>query len=338
MSPEYELNGWSAERQAKLDKKKSLNKILKDEELSCQDKIRSICKKEKGIDFQELADILDISNNHLTSEIEDLKKQGFNFHITELGNIHQITHPQESSVIFDDSKLFKGRTFRFGYVSDTQFGSKKATPQELEATYEWFKREEIKIVYHTGDITDGRDVYRGQDRELKYWGQDDQVNYVIRKYPKKEGIITKFITGNHDLSLYQKEGAPDPGVAIAKERPDLKYLGQIKADIRLPNDARMRLLHPEGGGAYAVSYLAQKYINALEGGDKPNILLLGHWHTRNSDNYRNVDYVQGACFQHQTLYLLRKGIMPVRGGWIIEINVSPEGSVNKFKQEFFKFF
>jgi len=254
MSPEQELGIWSQKRQDFLDKKRSLKKIVNDEELSEKDKLRSIIKKEKGINFDELADVLDVSNNHLNSIIKELNKDGYNFNITEGQKVFQSTHPQESGVIFDDSKLFKGRTIRFGIASDNHFGSKKATPKELEAMYDLFQKEGIKVVYHPGDITDGRNVYRGQDRELKYWGQDDQINYVIRKYPKREGIVTKFITGNHDLSLYQKEGAPDPGVAIASKRPDLKYLGQIETNIKLPNDVKMRLIHPEGGGAYALCF------------------------------------------------------------------------------------
>jgi len=187
-------------------------------------------------------------------------------------------------------------------------------------------------------MTAGRGVYTGQDRDLKLWGQDEQVKSVIKNYPKREGIKTYIIGGNHDLKLYQNAGAPDPLVSIAKNREDIKYLGQIEANVKLTNGAILRLTHPDGGGAYALSYLPQKYINAMEGGSKPDIIAFGHWHTSFYMNYRNIHALNAGCFERQNTLLLRKGIMPVIGGWLVDVHISEQGNVNKFKPQFIKFF
>jgi len=335
---ENENNSWNAERQRWADKKTGLGKILNNEDFSFQDKIRGIVKKEVGISLDRLCDILDISANHAKQEISDLESQGYKFHISEEDKVHQITHLQENGLIYDATKLFEGRDLRIGIVSDTHGGSNKEAKKELNTMYEVFKKAEIKVVYHAGDMTAGRGVYRGQDRDLRLWGQDEQVQSVIKTYPKVEGITTYTIGGNHDECLFQTAGAPDPLVAIASARKDIKYLGQIEANVKLANNAILRLSHPDGGGAYALSYLPQKYINAMEGGSKPDIIVFGHWHTSFYMNYRNIHSLNAGCFERQNTLLLRKGIMPVIGGWIVDIHISKEGNVNQFAPKFTKFF
>lgn len=338
MSPENASGMWDKERQDWADKRKGFKKLLSNEELSYQDKIRGIVKKEAGISLDRLCDILDISANHARQEIDDLQAQGYKFNISEEEKVHQITHLQQSGEIFDATKLFKGRDIRFGIVSDTHSGSNKEVKRELGILYDVFEKEKVKNVFHCGDWTAGRKVYNGQDRDLRLWGQDEQVQDVIKTYPKREGITTRGISGNHDLKLYQVEGAPDPLVAISNARDDIKYLGQLEANVRLPNGAILRLTHPEGGGSYALSYLPQKYINAMEGGSKPDIIAFGHWHTNFYMNYRNIHSINAGCFERQTTLLLRKGIMPVLGGWIVDVHISPQGNVNRFQPEFVKFF
>lgn len=105
------------------------------------------------------------------------------------------------------------------------------------------------------------------------------------------------------------------------------YLGQYQGDIEL-GKMKIRLVHPDGGGAYAISYKAQKIAEQIHSGKKPDILILGHAHTSNYFFYRNIHILNGGTFEGQTSFLLRKGINPSIGGWIIRVRTT-EGNLNR---------
>ena len=107
--------------------------------------------------------------------------------------------PPPEEKIFD---FTKSRTYKFGVVSDTHLNSKEQQLTHLNRMYDLFAAEGVSDVYHAGDITAGEGMFTGQVYEIFNVGFDNQADYVIKHYPKREGITTHFITGNHDLSYY----------------------------------------------------------------------------------------------------------------------------------------
>lgn len=212
-------------------------------------------------------------------------------------------------------RYFSDEVIRFGIVSDTHLGSLYERLDELHTLYAICRKEGVKIVLHSGDLVDGNGrLYRNQLNEIHTYGAQRQVEYLTKNYPKVKGITTYFITGNHDLSYYNDNGI-DVGHLIQQARPDMEYLGQYEATIHL-GKARIRLVHPSGGCAYALSYKGQKFAEQIPPGQKPDILIFGHWHTSFYFWYRNIHILNAGCFQGQTSYLARKGLMPAIGGWI----------------------
>lgn len=248
----------------------------------------------------------------------------------------KIVHGYSSGKTHDHQEFFEGKDTIFGFVADTHICSTKERLEDLDTAYKIFQQEGIKKVYHAGDMVAGTKVYRGQENELKVWGMDNQAEYVARNYPNPDGMKTFFITGNHDLSFLREAGA-DIGVLIGKKRKDLIYLDQIEADVKLSRKVIMRLWHGMGAGAYALSYKGQRLIASLESGQKPNIVLAGHYHQPFYMDYRNVHYLQGGAFESQTLWLKRAGISPSCSAWLVECHIG-ENSVNRFKLELLKFF
>src|SRR4030043_469281 len=100
-------------------------------------------------------------------------------------------------------------------------------------------------------------MYRGQMSEIKHYGFDKVLQYCVDTFPVSD-LETKIISGNHDESWFKSDGA-DIVRAFAGQRDDITYLGFNVADV-IHDGVRIRLLHPEGGGAYAKSYVSQKYI------------------------------------------------------------------------------
>jgi len=220
--------------------------------------------------------------------------------------------------------LKEGDTYEFGAVSDTHLCSKEERLKELHTFYKLCKARGITDIYHSGDVLSGQTVYRGQLQEIHTFGCDNQVAYVVRNYPKEEGITTHFITGNHDADWFKSSGV-DVGVAIAEKRPDMEYLGMYFAEVMLGNIKFMGLMHLEGGVAYALTYRAQRAVVELTStGQKPRFLLTGHPHTSYQFLYRGV-YVYGCgAFEGQTPFLARKGINPVIGGWIVKTTLGKD--------------
>lgn len=225
------------------------------------------------------------------------------------------------------------RHFKFGVVSDTHLCSNNQQLTFLNDVYDIFEQEGIKDVYHSGDILDGYGMRKGQEFEVFKHGADAQIKYCIDKYPEREGITTKFITGNHDHSFIKSAGL-DVGYQIAKERKDLEYLGRSHARIYLTDNCTLDLVHPIDGSSYALSYGMQKYIEALNEGDVPTILLCGHHHKFVNIFYRGVWASEVPTTQAQTDFMRGKRLVAYVGAMIIEVSVDQEGFVTEYLPRF----
>lgn len=231
------------------------------------------------------------------------------------------------------------RRIKFGLISDTHLGSMYEELEFLKFAYKIFQKEKITNVYHAGDIIEGGKIYRGQEYEIRYHGVDEQVEHCVREYPQIDGITTYFIDGNHTLSFYNDAGV-DVGSIISGIRKDLVYVGKEEADITIQaksGSCKLRLVHPGGGTAYAISYTVQKYINSLTGGEKPNIIGIGHFHKTEYLFFRNVHAFQAGCFQAQTPFMRRKRTPAMVGFWIIDV-VIKDNSVIRCRGEWIPMF
>ena len=274
-----------------------------------------------------------------------LRRKGYTVKSIKAGEKSKETPPapEKRDVIQNqEPEHFKSKwdgttTIKFAIMGDTQIGSKYAQLSYLHEFYNLCEKEGVKNVYHTGDLTDGLKMRVGHEYELYEVSADDMRDDVVRNYPKKPGITTHFITGNHDASIYKQVGY-DIGQAIANARPDMKYLGRDCAVINLTPNCTLELRHPWDGTAYALSYKVQKMIEAMESDSKPNILAVGHYHKAEYLFYRNVHALQTGCFQAQTPFTRGKGISIHLGGWIVTIRVDENGYIQGFAPEFIPFY
>ena len=225
------------------------------------------------------------------------------------------------------------RRVRFAVVSDTHLNNKYTQITYLNQFYEECKRQGIKHVYHAGDIDDGEQMRPGHQYECYTQGADDHVSEICRVYPKIDGITTHFITGNHDASTIKRCGY-NIGISIAEKRPDMKYLGADCAVVYLTPNCTMELRHPWDGTSYAISYKTQKIIDAMAGGEKPNLLFVGHYHKAEYLFYRNVHCFQAGTFCGQTPFMRGKSISAHMGGWIIDIDVDERGYIQTLMPQF----
>lgn len=209
----------------------------------------------------------------------------------------------------------------FGLIGDTHLASTYDMVPELEDFYDECVKRDVHLVFHAGDVFDGFDIYRGHNNNLKAWGVDEQIDYGLKNYPKRDGIVTKAIAGNHDLSAWKRVGI-DMVRKFAMLREDFEYLGQDSAEIKLGPDFDIYLLHPAGGQAYARSYKGQRGYEQMD--DRPDIFARGHLHFAMFMPYMEGNVFEVGCFQRQTPYLKRKGLRPQLGGWIVNLEKNKE--------------
>jgi predicted phosphodiesterase len=227
---------------------------------------------------------------------------------------------------FSKARWAGGHVVKFGAISCTHLGSRNQQLTFLESFYDRMVDEGISTVLHSGDVSDGDGrVYRGHEFDLFAHGFDRQADYVIEKYPRREGVKTYAISGNHDWSFYQRGGS-DILLKVAGKRSDFEYLGPMAAQITL-GGVKVQLTHGTGGGAYARSYKQQKRIEQFAPEQKPEVYLLGHYHSwSHLPMYRNVVGWQMGCFQSQTEFLKRLGLYPELGGLILTIYCGTDGA------------
>lgn len=219
----------------------------------------------------------------------------------------------------------------FGLISDTHFNSKYVQLTHLHNFYDICTELNVKNIYHVGDIDDGENMRPGHVYENYTQGATEHVKEIIKNYPYRKGIITHFITGNHDAS-FRKHCGLDIGQLISSERSDLDYIGRDIATVNITPEVSMQLRHPWSGSAYALSYRPQKIVEAFEANvqHKPNIVCIGHFHKMEYLYYHGVHVLQTGCFQAPTPFTEGKGISTSVGGWIITVELDSNGDILTF--------
>lgn len=233
---------------------------------------------------------------------------------------------------------FDGDTVKIGIISDTHIGSSFTNENRLRAALDECVRQEANLVLMSGDITEGMSGRDGHVYELTHIGYQAQRQAAINIFSDYHELYIKMISGNHDLWYAQKANMGALIVAdICDALPcNCEYLGEHEAKIYV-NGAKVMLWHGEDGSSYALSYRSQKIIEALQGGQKPQLLILGHDHKQINYMTRNVHVIGSGCIQDQTPWMRRKRMEAHCGFWIIEPTIK-EKEIKRLKTEWFPFY
>lgn len=290
---------------------------------------------QKQVTVADLVKKYKLSGRVLDAIIEDLKADGYL--INREGDklsIQKVVYQEPETHV---CQWTGDQIIRFGVVADTHLCSKWQQLTHLNTVYDIFQREGITTVYHAGDITEGYNMRTGHEYEVFKHGADEQVEYVIENYPSRSGLTTYFITGNHDHS-HIKAAGHDIGKPIARAREDMCYLGMANAKVKLTPNCTLEINHPLDGSSYALSYSLQKTIDAMSGGEKPNILLNGHHHKTFQMFYRNIHAFECGTLQSQTNWMRGKRLPAHIGGWILTVHVDGDGTVTRCIGEWIPFY
>jgi len=230
---------------------------------------------------------------------------------------------------------FKGTKIKFGVLSDSHIGNKFFDSKLMSYAAKTFNDEKVDFVIFGGDACEGHyeSKRQGSIFELEHIGGDAQVMRAVKEFSKIKRPIYA-ITGNHETNTFFKMSGFDIGKMIAEQVKNWNYLGQGRGIIALPYGNKIEVVHPDGGSSYAISYRSQKIAESLEGGTKPGILLISHFHKAEYLFYRNIHIIQTGCIEGQTEFMRNRHLSAHKGFWLVEAEVGKHG-VSKFKPTFY---
>lgn len=288
---------------------------------------------------EDLADSADVSPHRVREGLERLGHDGYRVAEHEHHVVLNRVPPAAKDTLHPS--LFDGEHVRVGVVSDTHLGANEEALAELHLAYDIFAREGISQVWHAGDIGCGVEVFGSkQHSEAHVHTLDEQRAYVVEHYPRRDGIVTRAIGGNHDLEGLAGKAGWDLVQAVANERADIEYLGPFEAWIETrPDTGRyVHLLHGKGGMSYSWSYKAQKLVDGYPSARKPSALIVGHWHVRGNIRARDVEVLWPGCFEWQSPFLARLGLQPSVGFHILNMFIGEDGSIVRWAPEWYPFY
>lgn len=278
--------------------------------------------------------------------VSELRNQGYRVKSERHGKerFFYLTLPNtEDETIIISPRSSREASLKWLAFSDTHFGCKQFDEAGLRRVLELGIKQGYRHAYFSGDLVDGIDVYRGQMPNLSEWSLEDQVaraSSVLEDYEYDYYAIG----GNHDYS-WVKKGAPNPVDLVSKRIPNFRVIGELKGDVVIEG-VPMRLVHGDGGGAYARSYPAQKYVRNLfasgnmdveiNGRSQPlQILQIGHFHTNGVFEDAGVKIIYPGAFQKPNEHTIRKGLEGPRGAYLIDVTIK-DGELREFASRWVK--
>lgn len=278
--------------------------------------------------------------------IESLREA--NHAIERFGDLYEMapdrgpSYDRRQAIVLDSRP---DNTFVFGAAGDKHYGSKYHRDDVLRDLYRRFRDAGVDAVFDTGNWIDGDARFNRHD--LVAHGLDAQCRLMAKEHPKIDCPTYAVAGDDHEGWYAQREGIDVGGYAerIMREAGhDWTDIGYMEARVILRNsntgaETIMNVQHPGGGSSYAVSYRPQKIIEAMEGGEKPAVLLLGHYHKLDPGHVRNVWYLQTGTCQDQTPFMRKKSIEAHVGGAIVELEQDPEtGAIVGFCPRLYRYF
>jgi hypothetical protein len=224
----------------------------------------------------------------------------------------------------------KNNRYTIGACGDLHAASKYTRWDVREDLFKWYERENCQAVVDTGNWCDGEARFNRYDLECV--GMESQVQLLADRHPRTHLPIYAVSGDDHEGWWEQSSGINIGAYAERIMRAgwhDWTDLGFMEAYIRLVNgntgvEAVLSVVHPGGGSAYALSYAIQKIVESLEGGEKPNVAVYGHYHKLWAGIVRNVFVAQTGTSQDQTPFMRKKRLEAQVGGTLLRLEQDPE--------------
>ena len=292
-----------------------INKFLKF--IEKEKSMAMICAEMEMNPFEVLGLVNYIRENNINIAIKNAFDDIF---MVNMGDV-EFHEKNTYNFITDESNEFK-----FIAIADTRLGSKSQQLSILNDIYQKGYEMGYNNVILCGNISSG--LYSLTDIYAETNFVDDtqsQIDYIVKNYPRVEGIKTYFVTGKVD-DKHLKQTKINIGKRISEAREDMIYLGENSCDVVIDKTV-MQIFNCKLGKTYTVSYRTQQQVDSYRSEDKPDILLYGGLLQMEKYTYRNVKIISVPSVCATTKEMNDKRYSNTIGAWYITIRTNSKGKL-----------
>jgi len=236
---------------------------------------------------------------------------------------------------------FPDKHVKFCVFSDAHMGHESYRPDILRKMIKDGTRQGVEFYLNAGDTIEGMSGREGHIYELTHLGATQQLNYFAQEFSKFRKTVYSIEAQDSHSGWFRNKGnmGLEIGPELENKSKHYTFLGYDEQNLTLDNGLKIRLRHPGGGTAYAISYKLQKYIESIGGGDKPNLLFEGHFHKAIYMFYRNIHGFDSGTLANQTPFMKKTNTPAHVGYWIIDAYVGKKDKgVERVVNQFIPFY
>jgi predicted phosphodiesterase len=307
--------------------------VVSEEEKQEHLEIVRLVQKGKG-SIEAIADVLNCAPKDARQRIAAAAAAGYNVKWHGDGVVFAPDRPADPS----DALYvpWDGTERCFGVISDSHAGSIGYEKEGQIAFIKMAHQCGAEEIWHAGDLLEGTYYFRGGQMEQTAVGYEAQTREALEGLPALPGLNYRILTGNHDF-VYFKEVGLDPiaNMVKASGRTDMTAMGYPVGRLVYGDDPdtllKIELAHPKTRPAYAASWPLQKFVERMQGGSKPHVLVMGHLHSMILGEFRSILCLMPGCWQAATTFEASQGLEPAVGGVLLWIR--REGREFKIRHE-----
>lgn len=279
---------------------------------------------EKEISLTSLVEKLELNEYEILGLVNELRNEGINISVKKYDDDIYLLNQGEKELIdnyFYEFNTDQNKEFKFITISDTLIGSKYQQLSILEDIYQKGHEMGFDNVILCGNLTAGLLKSNSDSNFLN--DTMLQVNYIIDKFPKIEGMKTYFILGPNDANHLTKNKI-NIGKRISDVRDDMIYLGYNSCMISI-DKTEMLVLCSKLSKTYTVSYRTQQQTDSFRSEDKPDILLHGGLLQMEKYPYRDVKVMSIPSVCATTKEMTEKRYQNTVGAFYMTVRTNKNG-------------
>ena len=295
--------------------------------------------RKSPISFETLCDRLNSPPSKVRALISEAKERGIKLHVeNDHVGVQSDTSTERAQSVGVPPTV--GKRFKLGVISDLHAGSKYCLAEQIRDFVHYAYEQGVREIVVPGDLLDG--FLKHSPFEVVNLSIDGQAQDLCDALPALPGLNYRAICGNHDFSHQEKIGVDVGGYLEmffrARGRNDLHFYGDRSAMLQI-GGIKIHLWHPKKGMGYAKSYAIQKQIEKYSSGEKPHLLLIGHWHVYATVYERGVHGIACPCFQGGgSAFAKSLGGAPAIGGLILSWCLTEHGTMRSYRHEMRAYF
>lgn len=154
-------------------------------------KLFDMIKQNKSLD--EISNTMNLSYKQIYYRMAQIEALGYPIkrQYNSNGNIKYLFKKQDKFKLYNDEKTLKTIA-----ISDLHIGNMKSDMDAIDTIYNYCIKNNIHTILICGDLLDGT-----YSKEKQIINAEDQIEYLLKKYPYDKKINNFYVSGDHDASI-----------------------------------------------------------------------------------------------------------------------------------------